>query len=196
LTRWPLDTYEVATRGQIPGFSESAEKSAGKVRFAPSEAVVHLRRPPVAKDGTLYVDAMLLKDANLEEAVCQGADEIWLIWTVEEKSEWRGGFWNHFGHIFEICAVGNLYRELDDIERVNVKVAAGTAKPGQRHVTVYVIKPQMRIPVEYLYFRNKAQMAPVIESGREFARKYLKDQGNLVKDLPGVGVQGLPGDRQ
>ena len=47
--------------------------------------------PPVAKDGTLYVDAMLLKDANLSEAVRQGADEITVIWTVEQHSEWRVG---------------------------------------------------------------------------------------------------------
>lgn len=32
--------------------------------------------PPVAKDGTLYIDAMLLKDANLTEAVRRGADEV------------------------------------------------------------------------------------------------------------------------
>ena len=117
--------------------------------------------PPVEKDGTLYVDAMLLKDANLAEAVRRGAEEIWVIWTVEPRSEWRGGAWNHLGHIFEICAVGNLYRELDEI----------AALP--RPVTVHVIQPETRIPVDYLYFRGKKQMRPVIEAGRERARRYL-----------------------
>jgi predicted patatin/cPLA2 family phospholipase len=129
--------------------------------------------PPVALDGTLYVDAMLLRDANVPEAVRRGADEIWIIWTVEEESPWMGGFWNHFGHMFEICAVGNLYRDLDQIDRVNADVAAGTAKPGQRRITVHLIKPDNPIPVSYLFFRNKAQMLPVIEAGKEFTRKYL-----------------------
>ncbi len=133
--------------------------------------------PPVAKDGTLYVDALLLKDANLAEAVRQGADEIWVVWTVEERSEWRGGVWHHLGHVFEICAVGNLFRELDGIARVNAAVAAGTASPGQRHITVHVIKPDSRIPVDYLFFRNKAQMRSVIEAGRAYARRYLAEAG-------------------
>ena len=129
--------------------------------------------PPVAKDGTLYVDAMLLKDANLSEAVRQGADEITVIWTVEQHSEWRGGAWNHLGHIFEICAVGNLYREVDEIQRVNTAVANGTAKPGQRHVEVHVLAPPQRLPVAYLWFRNPAQMRPIIDSGRQYARQWL-----------------------
>ena len=131
--------------------------------------------PPVAADGTLYVDAMLLKDANLSEAIKQGADEIWVIWTVEERSEWRGGFLHHFGHIFEICAVGNLKRELDAIERVNALVKEGKAAAGQKHVTVHLIKPEQRLPVDYLFFRNRQEMLPVIESGRVAARKYLAD---------------------
>jgi predicted patatin/cPLA2 family phospholipase len=131
--------------------------------------------PPVATDGTLYVDAMCLKEANLEEAVRRGADEIWVLWNIEERSEWRGGWWNQLGHIFEICAVGNLYREMDEIAAVNAKVAAGTAKAGQRHITVHVLKPPSRLPVGYLFYRNKAQMRPVIESGKAYARQYLAE---------------------
>jgi predicted patatin/cPLA2 family phospholipase len=131
--------------------------------------------PPVALDGTLYVDAMLLKDANLAEAVNRGADEIWVIWTVQETSPWKGGIWNQCGHVFEVCAVGNLYRDLDQIAQINAEVAAGTAKPGQRHITVHLIRPEEPIPVDYLFFRNKAQMRPVIEAGKEFARTYLQN---------------------
>ena len=141
--------------------------------------------PPVAKDGTLYVDAMLLKDANLAEAVRRGADEVWVIWTVQETSPWKGGFWNHFGHIFEICAVGNLYRDLDQIAQINADVAAGKAEPGQRHVTVHLIKPDSPIPVDYLFFRNKAQMRPVIEAGKQFARSYLRSLEARVEPLGG-----------
>ena len=129
--------------------------------------------PPVEKNGTLYVDAMLLKDANLLEAVRRGADEIWLIWTVENRNVWKGGFINHFGHVFEICAYGNLIRELDEIKAMNARVASGQGNPGERHVTVHMLEPPSPVPVDYLFFRNAKQMRPVIESGREYARRYL-----------------------
>jgi hypothetical protein len=133
--------------------------------------------PPVAKDGTLYVDAMLLQDANLDEAVRRGATEIWLIWTVEDSVTWRGGFWNHFGHVFEICAVGNLKRQRDAIDEMNRRVAAGTAREGERHVTLHVLEPPGHLPVDYLFYRKKSQMRPIIEAGRQHARDYLRRQG-------------------
>lgn len=133
--------------------------------------------PPVAKDDTLYVDAMLLKDANLTEARRQGADEIWVIWTVDDRKDWRGGFWNHLGHIFEICAVGNLKRELDEIEAMNQRVASGQAIDGDRPVTIHMLRPDVRLSVDYLYFTSKKQMRPIIEQGRVHARRYLQDQG-------------------
>jgi len=135
--------------------------------------------PPIAKDGTLYTDAMLLKDANVSEAVRRGADEIWVIWTVDDRLEWRGGFWNHFGHIFETCAVGNLKRELDQIEEINRCGDAVSAGSDKRHITVHVIQPDERIPVDYLFFTSKKQMRAVIKAGRAYARNYLIDKGYL-----------------
>lgn len=129
--------------------------------------------PPVEKNGTLYVDAMLLKDANILEAVRRGADEIWVIWTVENRNVWKGGFINHFGHVFEICAYGNLLRELDTVAEMNKRVAAGNALPGERKVTVHLLEPSESLDVDYLYFRNSTQMRPIIEKGRAHTRAYL-----------------------
>lgn len=134
--------------------------------------------PPVERHGRRYVDAMLLTDANLAEAVRRGADEIWLVWTVEDRATWKGGWWNHLGHVFEICAVGNLKRELDAIEAMNQRVATGRADDGDRHVTVHVIEPEAPLPVGYLWFRNKRQMRRVIEDGRVAARTYLDKVGS------------------
>lgn len=149
--------------------------------------------PPIAKDGTLYIDAMLLKDANLGEAIRRGADELWIIWTVDDRVEWRGGFWNHFGHIFETCALGNLRRELDTIDDINRKVAEGIAEPGKRHIRVHLIKPEERLQVDYLFFVSKKQMRPIIEAGRVFARRYLAKSGHLGGGLGAGAVVGLPG---
>lgn len=135
--------------------------------------------PPIAKDGTLYTDAMLLKDANLSEAVRQGAEEIWVLWCVENRLEWRGGFWNHFGHIFETCAAGNLKRELDQIEKLNRCVDAGWATPDERRITVHLIRPDKPVPTDYLFFRTKEQMRSAIDAGRAHARRYLVEKGYL-----------------
>jgi predicted patatin/cPLA2 family phospholipase len=129
--------------------------------------------PPVVIGGKTYVDAMLLQDANIGEAVRRGADEIYVLWTVEDRAVWKGGVWNHFGHIFEICAVGNLKRELDAIEAMNARVAEGRAVDGDRHITVHLIEPRQPIPVDYLFYRRKQQMPPVIQAGREATREYL-----------------------
>lgn len=136
--------------------------------------------PPVEKNGTRYVDAMLLQDANITEAVQRGADEIWVIWTVEDTVEWKGGSINHFGHVFEICALGNLWRELDTVEAENLR----RVDQGQPPITVHLLRPSRPIPVGYLFYRSKKQMAPIVESGREAARTYLRDlrtHGHIVR---------------
>ena len=135
--------------------------------------------PPVERDGTLYTDAMFLKDANLDNAIQRDADEIWIIWTVEDEARWRGGFWNHYGHIFETTANGNLKRELDVIEKINYRVHSNDARPGQKHVTVHEIRPDYHIPVEYLFWIRKKKMQQIIEMGREYAREYLVGNGML-----------------
>jgi predicted acylesterase/phospholipase RssA len=129
--------------------------------------------PPVERNGSIYVDAMLLTDANVGEAVRRGADEIWIVWTVEDRTVWKGGVWNHLGHIFELCAVGNLRRELDEVEAMNTRVATGNVQPGDRHITVHLLTPRAPIKIDYLYFRHKNEMQPVIAAGRDDARHYL-----------------------
>ena len=101
------------------------------------------------------------------------------MWTVEDRSIWRGGFWNHLGHVFETCAVGNLKQELDHVEEINGDVEAGTAKAGQRHITIHLVRPAAPLPVDYLFFKSKGDMRGIIQGGRLDARRYLKDAGYL-----------------
>lgn len=129
--------------------------------------------PPVVHDGRTYVDAMLLSEANIGEAVRRGADEIWVIWTIENRDVWKGGTWNHLGHVFEICAVGNLHRQLDEIEAMNERVAGGVAVEGDRRITVHLLEPAEPLDVDYLVYKSKRQMRGLVESGRTAARTYL-----------------------
>jgi predicted patatin/cPLA2 family phospholipase len=206
LPKWGIDLEKIRTCRQVNGHPVKATFNVVDFGTKRVKTISHTRMdldyflaidavpgvvPPVAKDGTLYIDAMLLKDANLTEAVRQGADEIWVIWTVEDRLEWRGGFWNHFGHIFETCAIGNLKRELDEIEEVNRRVHEGSARPDQRHVTVHLIRPEEPIPVDYLFFKSKEQMRPVIEAGRAFARRYLAARGYLAPAASAAVTKGV-----
>lgn len=151
--------------------------------------------PPLVKSGTHYTDAMLLKDANLTEAVARGADEIWVLWTAHDSQTWRGGFWNHLAHAFEMCALGNLRRELDEIDAMNQRIARNEPRPGDRPITVHLLQPDEPIPIEYMFYVSRRQMPPVIESGRAHARRYLEQQGLLTprapKRAPKLARQGL-----
>ncbi len=41
--------------------------------------------PPVVIDGQTYIDPVYLTDANVEEAIRRGCDELWIIWTVSRR---------------------------------------------------------------------------------------------------------------
>lgn len=196
LPKWGIDLQKVRECREVYGHPCAAtfnivDFKAKRVKTLPSQTMdleyflavdaVPGVVPPIFKDGTIYTDAMLLKDANLTEAVRRGADEIWVIWTVEDATRWRGGFWNHFGHIFETCALGNLRRELDEIEAMNQRVASGNAGPGDRAVKVHLLRPDEPILVDYLFFTRQSQMPPIIESGRAWTRQYLREQGFALR---------------
>ena len=47
--------------------------------------------PPVVINGDKYIDAVYITDANVEEAIRRGADEIWAIWTVSRARRMAPG---------------------------------------------------------------------------------------------------------
>ena len=85
--------------------------------------------PPVTINGDTYFDAVFITDANLEEAVRQGADEIWAIWTVSRRNEWRDGFVAQYFQIIETVADTNFFTFWKRLEKNNADIAAG--QPGE-----------------------------------------------------------------
>jgi predicted acylesterase/phospholipase RssA len=81
--------------------------------------------PPVKINGDTYFDAVFITDANLEEAVRQGADEIWAIWTVSRRDEWRDGFIAQYFQIIETVADTNFFTFWRRLEKNNTDIAAG-----------------------------------------------------------------------
>src|SRR3954468_24806064 len=81
--------------------------------------------PPVVIDGDTYIDAVYITDANLEEAIRRGADELWVIWTVSDKGEWHDGFVARYFQIVEAAANGHFKRIFRRIAENNAMIVAG-----------------------------------------------------------------------
>jgi len=148
--------------------------------------------PPVYKDGTIYTDAVFLKDQNIAEAVRRGADEIWVIWTVNDEALWKNCLYNQYFHIVETTANGSYKSELDEIEKINYRVHSNEAREGQKHITLYEIRPEHPVPIDYLLWIRKESMRQIVEMGRQHAREYLIGKGFLAptkKAGPGKGVR-------
>ena len=74
--------------------------------------------PPVKINGDNYIDAVYITDANVEEAVIgRSADEIWAIWTVSTRDEWRPGFVAQYFHIIEAAADTNFFSSVESHRR-------------------------------------------------------------------------------
>ncbi len=145
--------------------------------------------PPVTIDGDTCIDAVFISDANVEEAIRRGADEIWAIWTVSTRDEWRGGFVNHYFQIVETTADTQFFSIWERIAENNRRIAAG--QPGEfgRHITQRLL--QAEVPVHYLFNFSRDRMAEAVNLGVTMARQWCTDQGIPLPN-PGPPVPPPP----
>ena len=131
--------------------------------------------PPVTIDGDTYIDAVYVCDANVEEAVRRGADEIWAIWTVSTRDEWRPGFVAQYFHIIESAADTNFFAAWRRIEENNRRIAQG--QPGEygRPITLRLL--QAEVPVHYLFNFSRDRMAEAVNLGVRMAREWCDQHG-------------------
>lgn len=131
--------------------------------------------PPVEIDGTLYLDSVWIKDANLMEAVRRGAEELWLVWCIGNKSEYDHGFFGQYVHMIELSANGGLFEEFDRIREVNERIEAGEAVYGHtKPIKLHVIKPEFPLPLDPDLFFGRITAATLIDMGYDDARRYLE----------------------
>lgn len=121
--------------------------------------------PPVPWNGSLYVDSVWIRDANLMEAVRRGAEEIWLVWCIGNSPAYRRGAFNQYVHMIELSANGKLFDELAQIEQLN----AGRGSP----VRLHVIRPELPLPLDPDLFRGRIDAATLIAMGYRDCRAYL-----------------------
>ena len=99
--------------------------------------------PPVTISGDIYIDPVFVTDANIEEAIRRGADELWVIWTVSQRGEWSDGFVANYFQIIESSANGHFNRITERIEENNAAIAEGTSGEFGRHIEMKMLEAEV-----------------------------------------------------
>jgi predicted acylesterase/phospholipase RssA len=128
--------------------------------------------PPVRINNNTYFDAVYITDSNLEDAVARGADELWAIWTVSRKDEWRDGFVNQYFQIVETVADTNFFQFWKRLEKNNAEIAAGRRGEFGRPIALNLIEAE--VPVHYLLNFSRDRMAEAVNKGVEDARAWCR----------------------
>jgi hypothetical protein len=143
--------------------------------------------PPVWIDGDQYIDAVYVTDANLEEAIRRGADELWIIWTVSDSGKWRNGPINRYFQIIEASANGAFRRMLARIRRSNLLLAEGKRGEFGRTLDVKLLKAE--VPLHYLLNFTRRSMARAVDLGVDAARRWCAEHQIPLAGRPAPGPQ-------
>ena len=131
--------------------------------------------PAVPHGDGLWLDAVWIRDANLLEGVRRGSDELWLAWCIGNSGVYRNGSFRQYVHMIEMAANGSLFGEMERIQELNDRVAAGETPNGRTTpVRVHVIRPEMPIPLDPDYFLGRIDGATLVALGYRDAWRYLE----------------------
>jgi predicted patatin/cPLA2 family phospholipase len=147
---------------------------------------------PVIIDGDTCIDAVYNTDANLEEAIRRGADELWVIWTVSEKGVWSDGFINNYFQIIEVAANGRFRDVLARIDANNKAIAEGGHGEFGRHIEVKILRAE--VDLNYLVNADADRIAEAVNRGVEVARDWCRANGIAFTPLPPPAPARPPGE--
>jgi predicted acylesterase/phospholipase RssA len=131
--------------------------------------------PPVIIDGDTYIDPVFITDANLEEAIRRGADELWVVWTVSERGEWNDGFAANYFQIIETSANGHFKRMVRRIEENNAAITEGRDGEFGRRIELKILKAE--VPLHYLINLSSDRLKEAVNRGVRDARRWCVEQG-------------------
>lgn len=129
--------------------------------------------PALKIEGKWYSDAVWIKDANILEAVKQGASEIYLVWAIGNNWNYLPGALNQYVHMIEMSANGAL---LEDFNQIRLMSAI-----NERKVKLFVIKPEFPLPLDPDLFFDKIDARTLINMG-------YSDAKDCIKAMPSEGV--------
>ena len=137
--------------------------------------------PPLRRGEFWYTDSAWIRDANPLEAVRQGADEIWIVWTLGNSPEYRPGLFRQYIQMLEMSANGALFEDFERIAEINQRIAHGeTVFDRTRPVRVHVVAPEHPLPLDPDLYFGGVDAATLIDMGYRDARRYLslrRDEG-------------------
>lgn len=132
--------------------------------------------PPVTTEGRCWIDAVFATDANIETAIVDhGADELWVIWTVDRSGTWRDGLLAQYFQIIEAAANAQREAIIRRINRNNELVARGQGGEFGRHVTVRMLEAS--VPLHYLVNLSADRNRRAVELGVNRAREWCRREG-------------------
>lgn len=139
--------------------------------------------PHVRINNETYIDAVYMSDANLEEAIRRGADELWVIWTVSERDEYHPGFVALYFQTIETAADGRYKAVLKRIADSNDALARGEHSEFNRHIEVKELKAD--VALHYLIDFSQDRMTEAVNLGVERARQWCQENGIPLKPVEG-----------
>ena len=131
--------------------------------------------PPVTIHNDTYIDAVYITDANIEEAIRRGADELWVIWTVSERSVWRPGFVANYFQIIEATANGHFKRMVKRVEANNAALLQGNMGEFGRPIDLKILRSE--VPLHYLLNISADRVQETVNLGVQAARQWCNTQG-------------------
>jgi len=130
--------------------------------------------PPVAKNGSLYLDSVWIRDANLMEAVRRGAQEIWVVWCIGNTDVYRAGPFNQYVHMIELSANGALFADFERINEINARILRGEAVGGRTQpIRLHLVRPDHPLPLDPDFYTGRIDAATLIDMGYADAKTYL-----------------------
>jgi predicted acylesterase/phospholipase RssA len=131
--------------------------------------------PPGIIHGDTYIDPGFVTNANIEEAIRRGADELWVIWPVSERGEWNDGFVANYFQVVEASANGHFKRMVRRIEENNAAPARGDTGEFGRHIELKVLKAE--VALHYLVNFSSDRLREAVNRGVKLAREWCVEQG-------------------
>jgi NTE family protein len=127
---------------------------------------------PLRRDGQVWTDAVWVRDANVQEALRRGAEEVWLIWCIGNSPYWGDGPLEQYVHMIEMSAMGALLADFD------------AASAAGREFVLHVVRPEHPLPLDPEFYLGRISADALVAMGYRDAREYLSSRspGGLPKD--------------
>ena len=146
--------------------------------------------PPLHRDGKVYLDTGFVQDANLSEAVRQGAEELWVLWGLGNTGVYRGDPLHLYVQMLEMSANAALNQQLAAIADLNGRIARGDSPFGQtRAIDVHIVRPGHALPLDPDLYTGRIDHATLIDMGYADGWQYLMQAG---LDRPGGSGRASP----